>query len=100
QLGQPPLIPPGVHAENMRSEGPGQLRLTWWPGLVWLIGTVFVWGRSILSRLLLFVIGCRSRLSADGRLSERARFLAGLLRIRRRVRLIEMQRLTGPVAFG
>ncbi len=69
-------------------------------GLVWVAGAALVLARICLSRLLLLVFRWRRRVVADPTLNQEVRGLAIQLRYGRRVRLVESERLTGPVAFG
>jgi hypothetical protein len=72
----------------------------WWPGLVWLLGTALVAGRSLVGRGLLLVFRRRHPPSRDEALCERVRLVAGRLGFRRKVRVLEVAGLCSPAAFG
>jgi len=72
----------------------------WWPAWFWLAGLVLVGGRALVSRLLLARLGLRSWMTPDPETGERVAALAGSLRLRRAVRLVESASLVGPIAFG
>lgn len=79
-----------------RADGP----VVWWPGLLWLVGAVLVAGRASLARLLLVLFRRRQRAVTDPELLQRCQSVAERLGLRRPVRLLEADGLTGPVAFG
>jgi len=72
----------------------------WWPAAIWAAGAVILLGRMVWTRLLLFVFRWRRtvRCSADqsGPLSALARRLG----LRGRIRVVESEKLSVPVAFG
>jgi beta-lactamase regulating signal transducer with metallopeptidase domain len=72
----------------------------WWPGAVWLAGTLILVIRGLLGRGLLIVFRFRHPASGDATLRERVRSVAERLNYRRRVRVLEVPGLRGPVAFG
>jgi Flp pilus assembly secretin CpaC len=72
----------------------------WWPVWIWLAGTILGMGRIVSGQCLLAWTSARRRHLADSEMQERLGNLAGRLGMKRRVRLIEDDRLTGPVAFG
>lgn len=73
---------------------------SWWPGAVWLTGTLILLIRGLFGRGLLIVIHVRHRASEDSVLLQRVRAVAARLSFRRRVRVLEVPGLRGPVAFG
>jgi hypothetical protein len=72
----------------------------WWPGALWLAGTLILLVRGLLGRGLLILFRIRHSASEDTALLARVRTVAERLRYRRRVRVLEVTGLCGPVAFG
>jgi beta-lactamase regulating signal transducer with metallopeptidase domain len=73
---------------------------TWWPGLIWLSGFGLMLGRSGLARFVLLLVRHRRRAVTDEVLLARVRDLSRRLGIRRRVRVMEANSLSGPIAWG
>ncbi|PYJ86108.1 MAG: hypothetical protein DME22_06580 [Verrucomicrobia bacterium] len=71
-----------------------------WLGLIWLTGAGLVTARSCLARVLFALFRPRRRAVRDADLQNRLETLARLLGIKRRVRLVESARLSGPIVFG
>jgi beta-lactamase regulating signal transducer with metallopeptidase domain len=69
-------------------------------GLVWMTGASVVLGRVLFSRIAFGMLWWKRRQVADAGLLNSAEKLAKLLNIRRRVRLLESPRFSGPIAFG
>jgi beta-lactamase regulating signal transducer with metallopeptidase domain len=69
-------------------------------GLGWLVGAALVAGRSFLVRCLFLVFRGRRRVVTDAAVLRRVQALAERLQLQRRVRVIEVRRLNGPIAFG
>jgi beta-lactamase regulating signal transducer with metallopeptidase domain len=72
----------------------------WWPGVLWLAGTLAVILRSLLGRGLLLLFRRRHTATDDAALNERVRAVAARLRFRRHVTVLQAPGLCGPVAFG
>ena len=75
-------------------------RGVWWPGAVWLTGTLILLIRGLLGRGLLIVFRFRQPASGDSTLLERVRAVSARLGLRRHVQVLEVPGLRGPVAFG
>ncbi len=73
---------------------------TWWPGLIWLIGFGLMLGRNGFARFVLLLVRHRRRAVTDEGLLARVRDLSRRLGIRRRVRVMEANGLSGPIAWG
>jgi hypothetical protein len=84
---------------------------SWWPGIVWSVGTLILAGRVLVGRMLVNVLGRRNgRFVRDVRwrsqrhtardVAERVQAIARRLGLRRRVRLVVADGLSGPIAFG
>jgi beta-lactamase regulating signal transducer with metallopeptidase domain len=71
-----------------------------WLCLVWATGAVLAGARVCLAQCLFVIFQLRRRPVAEPALAERVQALARTLGMRRRVRVIESRRLTGPIAFG
>ena len=71
-----------------------------WLSLAWIGGALAFAIRVLFARLVLAFFRCRCRQISDPAVQERVETLARRLKLRRRVRLIESARLTGPIAFG
>jgi hypothetical protein len=72
----------------------------WWPGAVWLAGTLLIAGRACLAQVLLWIYRLRRvRLQDPALLALTAEVAAGL-GYRRKVRIVEAGRLISPAAFG
>jgi hypothetical protein len=72
----------------------------WWPGIVWLVGSIAVLTRVGAARLLLVVFRWRHPPVVGVALDKRIRCVADRLGLRRRVLVLEAEGLHGPVAFG
>lgn len=77
-----------------------ELPLAWWPGLFWLMGMVVVAGRVLVANLLLLLFRRRHPETTNAVLAARVEAIAARLGLRRRVRVLDGGRLSGPVAFG
>src|SRR2546423_10496791 len=71
-----------------------------WLGLIWLTGAGLVIARSCLARVLFALFRPWRRAVRAADLQNRVETLARLLGIKRRVRLVESARLSGPIVFG
>ena len=85
--------------ESIASDVPNESGV-WWPGMLWLAGTLAVGIRSLLGRGLLFLFRRRHRPCRDAALNERVRSVAARLGFRRRVTVLQATGLCSPVAFG
>ncbi|HMF10892.1 MAG TPA: M56 family metallopeptidase, partial [Gemmataceae bacterium] len=72
----------------------------WWPGALWLAGTLVVAGRTCAARVLLTLLRRRRAPVTDSGLLALARDVADRLGCRRRVRIVEARGLVSPAAFG
>jgi beta-lactamase regulating signal transducer with metallopeptidase domain len=72
----------------------------WWPGALWLVGTLAVGVRSLLGRGVLFLFRRRHPPCRDTALNERVRSVAARLGFGRRVTVLQAPGLCSPVAFG
>ena len=83
------------------SESPMEsVRPVWWPGIVWLTGTVLIASRVAVSQIL-FVSLRRSRRKITAKdLDARVADILRQLGCRRKIRLIECPKLASPIAFG
>jgi Zn-dependent protease with chaperone function len=110
---EPTLLPPTVEANPLPAPAPPGTSpavgptapvvvesAVWWPGVLWLAGTVLVLGRVAVGRGLLFIFRRRHRPVSDPAVAERVRRVAERLGLRRRVLVLEADALLGPVAFG
>jgi beta-lactamase regulating signal transducer with metallopeptidase domain len=99
-----PASDQGLSTPKGESAAPDQAELEaggiWWPGAVWLAGTLILLIRGLLGRGLLVVFRFRHPASGDTALRERVRTVAERLSFRRSVRVLEVSGLRGPVAFG
>jgi beta-lactamase regulating signal transducer with metallopeptidase domain len=97
-------LPPSLPQHLSLDDQSGILALNeagvWWPGLIWLLGTILVAGRLLTAWVLLAVFRRRCRATADAALGERIRVLAERVGLRRRFAVIETSGLCGPVTFG
>ncbi|MEO8425554.1 MAG: M56 family metallopeptidase [Verrucomicrobiota bacterium] len=71
-----------------------------WVGAVWLLGAAAILFRVLLGRLLFIAFRRWRQTECDRPLQNRVQDLAQQVGIRRRVRLLELSRLPGPIAFG
>ena len=71
-----------------------------WLWLVWAVGATLAGGRVCLAQCLFFIFRLRRRPVSEPALATRVQALARALGIRRRVRVVESKRLTGPIASG
>ena len=71
-----------------------------WPGLAWAGGCAVLAIWRLAQGATFFRLRRRMRAVTDAELEERVHRLARRLGIRRRVRLLESDRLAGPIAFG
>jgi beta-lactamase regulating signal transducer with metallopeptidase domain len=72
----------------------------WWPGALWLAGTLVVAGRTCAARMLLTLLRRRQAPVTDPGVLALARDVAGRLGYRRRVRIVEARGLVSSAAFG
>ncbi len=95
------LSPLRGSAYEFRVPGPEpRVPMSWWPGLLWLLGTAIVGGRILVGRLLLLVLRWRFRSATDAVLAGQVRRVAQRLGIGRRVSVLMAPGLRGPAAFG
>lgn len=71
-----------------------------WCLLVWLLGVAIVLGRVALARCLFTLFRRRRSVVVDPAFLQRVGVLSETLGMRRRVRVIQSARLSGPIAFG
>jgi beta-lactamase regulating signal transducer with metallopeptidase domain len=72
----------------------------WWPGWVWLAGTVIILGRMAAAQFLLLALRlCRERI-ADASLRKRVASIAKSVGLRRRICLLRLPESISPMAFG
>jgi beta-lactamase regulating signal transducer with metallopeptidase domain len=72
----------------------------WWPGWVWLAGTVVIVGRMAAAQVLLLALRLRREKISTHSLRERVVSLAKRLGLRRKVSLLLMPKAISPMAFG
>jgi hypothetical protein len=72
---------------------------SWWPGIIWLVGSALLLGRIAFIRLV-FLLGAKRTSISDAELLARIRELSARLNIRGNVRVVEIGALRGPIAFG
>ena len=72
----------------------------WWPGWVWLGGTVVVLLRIAAAQVFLLTLRLRRAKIADEVLYQRLKCVARCVRLQRRVTLLRMPRAISPMAFG
>jgi hypothetical protein len=72
----------------------------WWPGWIWVAGTVVVLGRITLAQILLLALRVRREKITDGPLSERVRRIANAVGLRRKICLLRLPESISPMAFG
>ena len=75
-------------------------RSVWWPGWVWLGGTVVVLLRMAAAQMFLLILRVRREKIANEALLQRVKFVARCVRLRRRITLLRMPRAISPMAFG
>jgi beta-lactamase regulating signal transducer with metallopeptidase domain len=79
---------------------PDRTQHSWWPGMLWLAGSALLIGRMLVIRVFFLLhTRCRRALN-DLELLARVHELSVRLGMRRRVRVLEMRGLRGPIAFG
>jgi beta-lactamase regulating signal transducer with metallopeptidase domain len=72
----------------------------WWPGMLWLAGAALLSGRVLIIRFFFLLRARQGRVVTDAELIRRVHDLTRQLALRRRVRVVEMSGLRGPIAFG
>lgn len=72
----------------------------WWPGILWLAGTVVLLGRVAIVRLIAVAFRARCASAADEAIHRRAKAVARRVGLRRPVRVLESPRVPTPIAFG
>lgn len=97
----PPVANP-VQADTDSAEVPtsDESAFAWWPGVLWLLGTILVTARAGMARLLLQTFRRRHPAVAEAGLTGRVRDVACRLGLDRPVQVLEAESLLGPVAFG
>ena len=102
-----PIAPP-AHASAVRPQVPVKINSTllrppsavFWPGWVWLAGTVIVLGRIAAAQALLVALRLRRERIAHRSLQERVEEIAQRVGLRRKVNLLRMPVRVSPMAFG
>ncbi len=79
---------------------PAPQKPVWWPGLIWLAGTVIVLGRMTTAQGLLLLLRFRREKIVDSDLQERVTCVAKMLGLRRNVCLLRLPESISPMAFG
>jgi len=74
--------------------------VVWWPGWVWLAGTILVLVRIAVSRVFLLMLRLRRGEIADLPLQVRIQRVASCVGLRRKVTLLRMPQAISPMAFG
>lgn len=74
--------------------------VVWWPVWLWLIGSAVLLSRLLIGRLLLEWFRGRHRATSDVSMRERVQAMAWLLGMRRRVRVVIVRGLSGPISLG
>ncbi|MBI4662089.1 MAG: M56 family metallopeptidase [Verrucomicrobia bacterium] len=71
-----------------------------WPAFVWLVGTVVVALGFLMGRLFYRLVSLKRREISEPCLHGRVQELAARLHLRGSIRLLEIERLKAPIAFG
>lgn len=80
---------------------PAALRpAVWWPGQVWLAGTVIVLGRMAAAQILLLTLRLRREKIADDSLRKRVLSIAKSVGLRGKICLLRLPESISPMAFG
>jgi beta-lactamase regulating signal transducer with metallopeptidase domain len=98
--GDAPLLEAESAPSGQSEAGEAAENGVWWPGALWLAGTLILLLRGLLGRGLLIVFRVRHSASEDPALLRRVRAVAERLHYRRCVCVLEVPGLCGPVAFG
>ncbi|MBI5387496.1 MAG: hypothetical protein HZA90_22785 [Verrucomicrobia bacterium] len=72
----------------------------WWPGMLWLLLSSALLLRAGLTRGAVALAHRRHRQSCEGDLRARVQALARRMGLRRTVRLVQTDKVMGPMAFG
>jgi beta-lactamase regulating signal transducer with metallopeptidase domain len=72
----------------------------WWPGWMWLAGTVIVLGRMAVAQGLLVTLRLRREKIASGPLRDRVEDVANRVGVRQKVSLLRLPKARSPMAFG
>jgi beta-lactamase regulating signal transducer with metallopeptidase domain len=99
-VSRPPAGAPPVDPPEATPAASTPAPAVWWPAVLWLPGAVAVIGRVALARGLLLAFRRRHRPVVDDGLMALVSRGAGRVGLRRRVTVLEGNRLVGPVAFG
>lgn len=91
---------PKAESRSPSIPAPDRTSRSWWPGILWLAGSVMLIGRMLFVRFVFLLHGSRRRSADDRQLLARVHELSVRLGIRRRVRVFEVGGLRGPIAFG
>ncbi|HEY3852800.1 MAG TPA: M56 family metallopeptidase [Verrucomicrobiae bacterium] len=106
QLIAPPTVSPGAEIftakeiPTISAPLPAPKKPLWWPGLIWLAGTVIVLGRMATAQGLLLLLRLRREKIVDSPLQDRVVRVARILRVRRKVCLLRLPESISPMAFG
>ena len=94
------LLSAAANDPGLSSDVPPTPVGTSWPAWLWLAGTATVGLWSLAPRIWLAFAGWRAATAESPESQRRIQSLAGRLNIRRRLRVVCLPRLAGPVAFG
>ncbi|MBA4150318.1 MAG: hypothetical protein H0X66_19585 [Verrucomicrobia bacterium] len=72
----------------------------WWPAMLWLVGGALVLGRILFAQGVFVAFRSKRKRLTDAGLLADIKLLSEQLGLRRRVRVYELQRVSGPIAFG
>ena len=72
---------------------------TWWPAIIWGVGSLGILGRMVWSRALLAVFWLRCESLGDGALRSRVQSIANRLGLRRTIRPVTSRSLRTPAVF-
>ncbi len=72
---------------------------TWWPAIIWGIGSLGILGRMVWSRALLAVFWFRCESLRDGAVRTRVQSIANRLGLRRTIRPVTSNSLRSPAVF-
>ncbi len=73
---------------------------SWWPAILWLAGFAVLSLWAVFLRVLFAIASRRQRRPACADVVQRAQHVASMLGLRRPVKVVEVSRISAPVAFG
>jgi len=85
---------------SRREDAGGNRRFGLWVLVAWMAGVMIFGGRVCLARFLFMLFRSRRRVLSDSALLAQVQELSRAVGLKRRVRVIQSQRLATPIAFG